>query len=197
MSRSTAIALVVLGAALAGFVFSSTAIGPSGNGDAPVEQRVAAGPQVEELSWRETLGPAGQQLLFEVERFQVLDHGWKAWVRVTNNTSIAYDVGDPQATIDRDFGLMLFETGDIGELEERNAQGTLPAIRSAKTYEPELPLLLEPNGTWSGVISAPGSLVAGSWVRVVFGTLVAIGSTNDVLEEHVVWITDSAYPLHR
>ena len=188
---------MVLGAALAGFVFSSTAIGPTGDEDAPVEQRVAAGPQVEELSWRETLGPAGQQLVFEVERFQVLDHGWKAWVRVTNNTSIAYDVGDPQATIDRDFGLMLFETGDIGELEERNAQGTLPAIRSAKTYEPELPLLLEPNGTWSGVISAPGSLVAGSWVRVVFGTLVAIGSTNDVLEEHVVWITDSAYPLHR
>ena len=197
MGRSTAIALVVLGAALAGFVFSSTAIGPTDDGNAPVEQRVAAGPQAEKLSWRETFGPAGQQLVFEVERFQVLDHGWKAWLRVTNSTSVAYDIGDPRATIDRTFGLMLFETGDLDELEERNAQGTLPAIRSAKTYEPELPLLLEPGGTWSGVISAPGSLVAGSWVRVVFGTLIAIGVTNDVLEERVVWISDSAYPLRR
>ena len=50
---------------------------------------------------------------------------------------------------------------------------------------------------WHGVISAPGSLVAGSWVRVVFGTLIAIGSTGDVLEDSVVWITDHAYRLRR
>ena len=197
MGRSTAIALVVLGAALAGFVFSSTAIGPTDDGESPPEQSVAAGPQSAELSWRETFGPAGEQLVFEVERFRVLAHGWKAWVKVTNNTSVAYDVGDPRATLDRNFGLMLFETGDAAELDERNRQGTLPAIRSATSYEPALPLLLEPNGTWSGVISAPGSLVAESWVRVVFGTLVAIGATNDVLEERVVWITDRAYRLRR
>ncbi len=126
MSRSTAIALVVLGAALAGFVFSSTAIGPADDGESRTEQSVAAGPQTAELSWRETFGPAGQQLVFEVERIRVLEDGWKAWVRLTNNTSVAYDVGDPRATIDRSFGLMLFETGDVTELEERNSQGALP-----------------------------------------------------------------------
>ncbi len=194
MRRSTAIALVVLGAALAGFVFSSSAFQLDGE-ETTAKPSAAAGPQTEDLGWRETFGPAGQQLVFEVDRFQVLAHGWKAWIKVTNNTSVAYDVGDPRATIDRSFGLMLFETGAISELQDRNDDQTLPAIRAAKTYEPKLPTLLEPNGSWSGVISAPGSLVAGSWVRVVFGTLLAVGSTGDVLQERVIWITDRAYHL--
>ncbi len=196
MRRSTALVLVVLGAALAGFVFSSNAV-RSNDDESPPETSVAAGPQTTDLRWRETFGPAGQELVFEVERFQVLERSWKAWLRVTNNTSVAYEVGDPRATLDRSFGLMLFETGDIEELERRNSEQTLPAIRQAKRYEPSLPKILEPKATWSGVISAPGPLVAGSWVRVVFGTLIAIGSTNDVLSDNVVWITDRAYHLQR
>jgi hypothetical protein len=196
MRRSTALVLVVLGAALAGFVFSSSAI-QLDDDEAPAEPSVAAGPQNAKLDWRETFGPPGQKLVFEVERFRVMRDGWKAWIRLTNNTSVAYEVGDPQATIDRSFGLMLFETGREAELESRNAEGTLPALRPATRYKPELPKILESNGTWHGVISAPGSLVAGSWVRVVFGTLIAIGSTGDVLEDRVVWITDHAYRLRR
>ena len=194
MRRSTALVLVVLGAALVGFVFSSRAVVLDAD-KAPAEPSVAARPQVAMLWWRETFGPPGQKLIFEVERFRVLRDGWKAWVRMTNDTSVAYAVGDPRATIDRSFGLMLFETGGKTELEQRNVQGTLPALRPATRFEPELPKILESNGTWHGVISAPGSLVAGSWVRVVFGTLVAIGSTRDILEENVVWITDRAYRL--
>jgi hypothetical protein len=196
MRRSTALVLVVLGAALAGFVFSSSAVRFDGD-KAPAEASVAAGPQSAMLYWRETYGPPGQKLVFEVERLRVLRDGWKAWIRVTNKTSVAYEVGDPKATIDRSFGLMLFETGGAPELESRNAEGTLPAIRPATRYRPELPRILESKGTWHGVISAPGSLVAGSWVRVVFGTLLAIGSTGDVLDDRVVWITDHAYRLRR
>ena len=92
---------------------------------------------------------------------------------------------------------MLFESGRQSELESRNADGTLPSLRPATRYEPELPKILESQGSWHGVISAPGSLVAGSWVRVVFGTLIAIGSTGDVLDDHVIWITDHAYRLRR
>ncbi len=196
MRRTTALALVVLGAALAGFIFSSSAL-QFDEDEAPAAPSVAAGPQTKMLWWREKFGPAGQQLVFEVERFQVVENGWRASVVVTNNTSVAYELGDPRATIDRSFGLMLFETGDAEELERRNGDGSLPAIRPAKRYEPSLPKLLEPNATWRGVISAPGSLVAGTFVRVVFGALVAIGSTGDILEERVVWITDRAYHLQR
>lgn len=196
MRRSTALVLVVLGAALAGFVISSNAVRLD-NDEAPAEPSVAARPQSAMLFWRETFGPPGQKLVFEVERLRVMRDGWKAWVRLTNKTSVAYEVGDPQATIDRSFGLMLFETGTAAELESRNAEGALPSLRPATRYQPELPMILESKGSWHGVISAPGSLVAGSWVRVVFGTLTAIGSTGDVLEDRVVWITDHAYRLRR
>jgi hypothetical protein len=196
MRRSTALVLVVLGAALAGFVFSSNAVRLDSD-EAPAEPSVAAGPQSAMLFWRETYGRPGQKLVFEVERLRVMRDGWKAWVQLTNKTSVAYEVGDPGATIDRSFGLMLFETGTAAELESRNAEGALPALRPATRYQPELPKILESKGSWHGVISAPGSLVAGSWVRVVFGTLIAVGSTGDVLEDRVVWITDHAYRLRR
>jgi hypothetical protein len=196
MRRSTALVLVVLGAALAGLVFSSSAIRLDGDAT-PAEESVAAGPQTAMLFWRETFGPPGQKLVFEVQRFQVLRDGWKAWVGLKNETDVAYEVGDPRATIDRSFGLMLFETGRTSELDSRNTENALPTLRPATRYKPELPKILESKGTWHGVISAPGSLVAGSWMRVVFGTLTAVGSTGDVLEDRVVWITDHAYRLRQ
>ena len=40
-----------------------------------------------------------------------------------------------------------------------------------------------------------GARVAGSFARVVFGTLVALGKPPDGYTETLVWITDSAYEL--
>ena len=101
----------------------------------------------------------------------------------------------PGATPDGSFGLQLFETGDAQELEDRNRNGTLPAVRAATGYEPALPGVLEPGASWKGEISARGSLVAGSWARVVFGTLVAVGKPPEGLEEMLIWITDESYEL--
>jgi hypothetical protein len=158
---------------------------------------VAAGTQAAELRWRETYGQAGEQLVFSVESLEVMRSGWRARVSVENRTSVSYEVGDPRATLDRSFGLMLFSTGDPEELEERNANQTLPAIRTATRFAPALPKLLEPGATWEGTISARGSLVAGSWVRVVFGSLISIGNPPEELGDRVVWITDHAYRLKR
>ena len=194
MSRSTAIVFVVLGAALAGFAFSS-ATGRLQDDAVPAEPSSAARPQKAELYWHETYGRPGEQLVFEVERLQVLENGWRASLVLTNDTSIAYEVGDPRATLDRAFGLMLFRTSKAAELKRRNSSGTLPATRPATRYEPSLPAVLEPRASWRGTISAPGPLVAGSWARVVFGTLLAVGATGDDLDERVVWITDHAYRL--
>ena len=77
------------------------------------------------------------------------------------------------------------------------ASGTLPAVRAATGYAPDLPPILEPGASWEGEISARGALVAGSWARVVFGTLVAVGKPPEELDEMVVWITDNAYQLER
>lgn len=196
MSRTSIIVLIALGAALVGFAISSTA-NRIGEEDSPPLSSAPAGPQVAELGWRETYGVEGEQLVFVVESFEVVEGGWSARLALENGTSTAYELGDPRATLDRSFGLMLFSSGDQEELERRNASGTLPAIRSATSYEPSLPQILEPGASWEGTIAASGALAAGSWVRFVFGALVAVGRPPEGLPEHVVWITDEAYRLKR
>lgn len=194
MQRTTLFALIALGAIGAGFAFSSAA-GRFGEGDDATESSEAAGPQTARLGWAETFGPKRGGFEFGVERFEVLENGWRARVSIQNDSSVAYDIGDARATVDRSFGLMLFSSGDTKELETRNDEGTLPALRPARVYEPSLPDVLEPHKAWRGTISGPGALVAGSWVRIVFGALVAIGRTPDDLPENIVWITDHAYRL--
>lgn len=193
MSRTTLVVLIALGATFAGFVLASNARRLSGD-DAVVESSVAAGPQTAELRWRETYGTAGEQLVFTVDRLDVTETGWKARIGIENDSSVSWELA-PDATPDGSFGLQLFETGDADELEDRNRVGTLPAVRAATGYVPELPRILEPGSSWEGEISARGALVAGSWARVVFGTLVAIGKPPDELGDTVVWITDQSLQL--
>jgi len=196
MSRTQLVIFVALGAALAGLAISSTASRIRSD-DTTSPASTAAGPQVAELDWRETYGSGSQRLVFVVESLEVADRGWSAKLALHNDTTIAYELGDPRATLDRSFGLMLFSTGDPEELEQRNAGNTLPAIRAATRYEPDLPQILEPGASWEGRISASGALAAGSWVRVVFGALVAVAKPPEGMGEFVVWITDHAYRLRR
>ena len=193
MSRTTIIVLVALGATLAGFALASNAQRLTRSGDAP-DASVAAGPQTADLGWRETYGSTGEELVFTVDSLEVTETGWRARIGVENLSSVAWEL-DPAATPDGTFGLRLFKTGDPDELDERNKEGTLPAVRAATLYVPELPTILEPKASWKGEMSASGALVADSWARVVFGTLIAVGKPPDELEEIVVWITDNTYRL--
>jgi hypothetical protein len=197
MPRSTLLVLVALGAAGVAVALSFAA-DPRGDEDSTAGASVAAGPQVARLGWHErTPGPAGARIEFGVDTFEVLADGWRARLSVRNDSSAAYEIGDRHSTVDRSFGLMLFSSGKLSDLEERNSDGTLPALRPALRYRPSLPDVLEPHERWSGTISARGALVAGSWVRFVFGALIAVGRTPDELPERLVWITDHAYRLHR
>jgi hypothetical protein len=186
-----------MGAALVAFVLSSTTQRMRAGETPSAPASIAAGPQVATLGWREAHGPPGEQLLFAVESLTVLERGWRARLSIENRTSVPYEIGDPKATLDRSFGLMLFASGERRELESRRAEGRLPAVRPAATYEPELPLVLQPGESWEGVMSASGALVASSWVRVVFGALVSVGKPPPGLKEHVVWITRHAHRLER
>ncbi|MBA3432919.1 MAG: hypothetical protein H0U08_02375 [Actinobacteria bacterium] len=194
MSRTTILVLVALGAALAGFAFSSAAKRLHDD-DAAAETSAAASPQTASLDWRETYGSSAEQLVFSVDSLTIGRDGWRARLGLENSSSISFEVNDPKATLDRSFGLMLFSTGEPAELDELNSSGKLPAVRPAASYDPELPAILEPGASWEGTISAPGALVADSWVRVVFGTLVAIGPPPEGLGEQIVWITDGTYRL--
>ena len=187
MSRTTVLVLVALGAAIAGFAFSTAARRgeeetAAGSGSA------AATAQHASLGWRESHGAAGERLVFSVDTLEVLRNGWRAKVSLENQSSASYEV---VSTLERPFGLMIFSSGSIEELDELNRKGELPTVRQATRYEPRLPAVLEPGDTWSGTISAPGALVAGGWARVVFGALVRIAPPHD----GVSWITDHVYRL--
>jgi hypothetical protein len=193
VSKTTTIVLIALGATFAGFVLASNAQRLRGD-DTEVAPSVAAGPQSANLGWRETYGTPGEEVVFTVDSIEVTERGWNVRVGIENRSSVGWELA-PGATAEGSFGLQLFETGDEQELEERNQNGTLPAVRAATRYSPKLPSILEPKAKWSGTISAPGALVADSWARVVFGTLIAVGKPPEGLEEILVWITDSAYHL--
>ncbi|MCE3287556.1 MAG: hypothetical protein K0S64_1162 [Gaiellaceae bacterium] len=195
MSKTTLIVLIALGATFAGFVLASNAQRLSGD-EEDIPTSVAAGPQTAVLDWREVYGDVGEQLVFTVEQLDVTESGWSARVGVQNDSSVGWELA-PGATPEGSFGLQLFETGDVEELEERNRNDTLPAVRAATGYAPQLPKILEPGASWEGELSARGALVAGAWARVVFGTLVAVGKPPDELDETVIWITDHAYELER
>jgi hypothetical protein len=193
VSRSTIIVLVALGATFAGFVFASN--GRLRAGESDIAPTVAAGPQTAPLHWRETYGDPGEQLVFTVKSLAVTDSGWNARIGVENRTKVGWELA-PGATPEGSLGLQLFETGSKDELDRRNREGTLPAARAATRYVPDLPHVIEPGESWAGTISASGPLVAGSWARVVFGTLMAIGKPPESFGERLVWITDHAYQLH-
>ena len=193
MSRTSVIVLLALGATFAGFVLASNAQRLS-NDEPDVTASTAAGPQVANLDWRETHGSGTERIVFTVDRLEVTETGWTARIGIENESSVGWELA-PGATPDGTFGLQLFETGDPDELERRNRDGTLPAVRAAERYDPELPGILEPGASWEGTIAARGSLVAGAYARVVFGTLVAVGKPPAELSETVIWITDNAYQL--
>jgi hypothetical protein len=195
VSKTTLIVLIALGATFAGFVLASNAQRLTSDEES-IPTSVAAGPQTAALGWREVYGSVGEQIVFTVERLDVTESGWSARVGVENDSSVGWELA-PGATPEGSFGLQLFETGDVEELETRNRDGTLPAVRAATRYVPEMPAVLEPDASWEGEMSAQGALVAGSWARVVFGTLVAVGKPPEELDEKVIWITDHAYELEK
>jgi hypothetical protein len=193
LSRTSIIVLIALGATFAGFVLASNAQRLRDD-DPAAATSVAAGPQLAELDWQETYGAEGEQIIFTVDELEVTKTGWRAQVGIENASSVGWELA-PNATPDGTFGLQLFETGDPGELEDRNREGTLPAVRAATRYEPELPRVLEPGASWHGTIAARGSLVAGAFARVVFGTLVAVGKPPKDMSAQLIWITDESYEL--
>lgn len=162
----------------------------------PPPSAVSAPPQAAELAWNERSPATGpQRLVFRVRRFAVTRNGWETDVEVENRTGITWVLGENPVAVDQSFGIMLFATGALGEVEQRNRNGDLPGLRAAQSFEPPLAARLVPGASWRGTVSARGSLAAGRFVRVVFGPLVAKGTPPSGMPAQFVWITDHAYLL--
>ena len=153
-----------------------------------------APPQEAAVDWVEPAPADGDGLVFAVRTITVTADGWRAQVAIRNESTVSWET--PTSASSR-FGVMLFVTGELGELERRNASQDLPGLRSAREVEPALPAEIKPGRTWEGVLSAPGSLAADRWLRVVFGPLAADGDPPEGLPAQLVWITDNTYRLRR
>jgi len=156
---------------------------------------VKAPPQTAELGWNEPYPADQPALVFGVESFTVTEDGWRAEISVQNRSDVSWEVNNPRYAADLQFGVMLFPTSDLKELERRNQQHDLPAIRPATDFSPALPSTLRPGTTWRGTMSAPGALAGGLWLRVSFGPFVSDGDPPPGAESPVVWFTDHAYHL--
>jgi hypothetical protein len=155
----------------------------------------AAPPQRAELGWTERFPEEGPALVFRTRWFEVTTTGWEADVEIENRTTTTWELGADRLAVGQSFGIMLFATGDLDEVEERGRDSELPGLRPAQSFVPELPAQLAPKATWRGVISARGRLASRRYVRVVYGPLVAVGDAPDGMASQFVWITDHAYRL--
>jgi hypothetical protein len=155
----------------------------------------AAPPQRAELGWTERTPATGSALVFRVHSFAVTESGWEADVEIENRTEIDWEVGADRVAVEQSFGIMLFATGELAELEQRNREGDLPGLRPVQSFVPALSARLAPGARWRGIISAGGTLASGRYVRVVFGPLVALGDPPPGMRSELVWITDHAYRL--
>jgi hypothetical protein len=183
--------LVALLAAVAA-VAAGCSTGGSSNTGLPT---VKAPPQTAELGWVEPYPADQPALVFGVQSFSVTQDGWRAEISVQNRSDVSWEVANPRYAADLQFGVMLFPNDDLKELERRNQQHDLPAIRPATVYSPALPAVLRPGTTWRGTIAAPGALAGGLWVRVSFGPFVSEGDPPTGAESSVVWFTDHSYHL--
>ncbi len=186
MPRPVSIVLVLAAVSLAAGCGSSSP---------PAPPAAAATPQSAELDWEERSPETGPGLVFRVRRFAVTERGWEADVEVANRTGIPWEMGEDPVAVEQSFGIMLFATGELDEVERRSRDGDLPGLRTAQEFDPELPARLAAGSSWRGMISARGSLAAGRYVRVVFGPLIAVGDPPDEMPAQFVWITDNAYRL--
>ena len=153
-----------------------------------------APPQKAALDWAEHYPPKGPSLVFSARAFEVTRTGWRAEIGLENDTATTWSLVESPAT---SFGVMLFTSDEVAEVEARNRDGDLPGLRAAQSFEPELPDALAPGRSWHGAIAAPGKLAAGLFVRIVFGQLVAQGDVPKGLPSQITWITDHAYELRR
>jgi hypothetical protein len=187
MLRALATVVVLAGVALL--------TGCESDDGSPLAPARAAPPQSVELGWTERTPDTGPALVFRVHSFTVTESGWEADVEIDNRSGIPWEIGADRVAVEQSFGIMLFASGDLDEVEQRLSGNGLPGLRAAQTFDPSLPAELHSGERWRGVIASPGTLASGRYVRVVFGPLIALDDTPPGLPSRFVWITDHAYRL--
>ncbi len=166
-----------------------------GSSDEPVPLPTRAAPQRVELGWEERFPEKGPALVFRAQTFEVTTDGWTAEIEVENRTTVPWRVGGAAEDVTSQFGVMLFPSGSIDEVEERSQDGQLPGLRAARRFDPPLPARLAPGESWRGTIGARGPLAGSLYLRLVYGPFVAVGDPPEGMQPGFSWITDHAHRL--
>ena len=147
-----------------------------------------AKPRTIRLGWLERYRAA--QFTLRVDRLVIGDDGWSARVSMTNGSRTPYRLDQ------RTVGLVLLDTATRAELERLtgNLTHAPPALRP-ECASPPPPPALGPGASWTGTISGPDVLRAGSVVRVLFGPFSAAGERFRSEVQGVLWVTDHSVRL--
>ena len=172
-----------------------TAAGCGGE-EATLPPATAAPPQQATVDWVEPTAKSGPKLVFEVQRLDVLQDGWRAAIAIRNECAVPR--GSSAATASRrpwSSGSCSSSRRDLDEVEQRVKTSDLPGLRRAHTLTPCTPDGARARRDVEGTIAAPGSLAAGRWLRVIFGPLYPDGDPAGRLPRQLTWITDNAHRL--
>src|SRR5215470_12501443 len=137
-----------------------------GGGEPKLQDLGPAPPTKAQLGWVEHEGDPGKRLVFLVHSLHITPTGWAADIGVRNESKIAFSLPGSTASIDDQFGVMVFPTGDHRDLDQRARAGTLPTVRAATSITPPPPDVLQAGARWDGTLAAKGALPAGLWLRV-------------------------------
>ena len=121
----------------------------------------AAGPQTHALDWTERYPGPGPALVFRVTRLSLTEDGWTADIAIDNRSGAPWELPEAPEAFRRQFGLMLFDTGDLAELDRLNSDQALPPVRKAERFSPAFPTFLADGKTWS-ISPAAVSIVVSS-----------------------------------
>ena len=181
-------------------LLAAAALGLAGCGTtgepATVPARLAAPPQTAKLDWHEPYTAKAPALVFGATAFAVTADGWSADISVENRSDVGWKIVDPRHEDELGFGAMLFPTGDQKDAERLNNSLSLPTIRAATAYRPELP-----GRAGAGDNMARDDLRAGRarggglWVRIAFGPFSSVGEPPKGVQTPVNWFTDHTYQL--
>ena len=128
-----------------------------------------APPQRIHVGIRELDGRGGSGFVVTVRTLVLTRAGWAVDASVRNATTTSWLIGRPHSSAGTKFGLYVGRSP--GELRpsslERHVR-TTPSLL-ADRFDPPLPRILRPNGSWSGRYSGRGSIAARSYVAFAFG----------------------------
>jgi hypothetical protein len=151
-----------------------------------------APPQTVPFHGSSDCGPKGRDIEIHVRRLVLRRDGWRVDASIANHTGTAVQVSRPHHPNHVQFGVDVFETNRLGEVERRVAQRAMHNNALAERVEPPLPHALEPGERWRGSFSGPGRLPAGRYVRIEFGRFTFPGTVPPGYPARFFCVTDDA-----